>query len=424
MKTNFRKKLIIILALIGLFPLLISGIFQFYLFSSYLESLTFSNLEKISKISSNEIENYVAQSFANVKVLSNNLILISEEKSPEEKLKEINRMQEYYGIFFQDITVTDDKGIIIASNSEKSNKDWGNNYWFSKSKKDKNPIISDIYTDLNSSEPVMAIFHPILEEDETIKKFIIVQINTQPLFNSLSYEIGENGGIILVNRYGDIIFHVDKNLIFEKISANYPINEALLKMNGNVYFDFLNEKQIANFQVIQNDDFNFGWQLIAYQPMSEAFGILHETRKNLFLLGSLFLIITFSVSLLLSRKITNPLKKLSSASKEISHGNFEVKANVFSNDEFGELAKTFNTMTKELNRYKERIEEEKQVLEIKVIARTRELEIMNKELEEKIKERTKEIEQKLIELERINKLMIGRELKMIELKKELKDKKQ
>ncbi len=420
MKFNFRKKLIIILTLIGLLPLLISGFFQFYLFSTYLESLTFSNLEKISKVTSTEIENYILQSLANVKVLSNNAILTSEKTSLEEKLKELNRIQGYYEIFFQDITLVDENGKTIISNARKKDGQWYANYWFSKSKKEKIPVVSDIYADQDSNEPIMAIFYPITKEDKSIENFIVVQINTQPLFNSLSYTIGVNGGVILVNRYGEVIFHINKDLIFKKVSENYPTNENLLKLSGNIYFDFLDEKQIANFQVIRSKDFDFGWQLVAYQPLSEALGILYETRKSLFLLGILFLVITIITSLLLSNRINDPLKKLSFASREISQGNFEVKADVFSNDEFGELAETFNKMIKELNQYKEKIEEEKQVLEVKVRARTRELEIMNKELEHKVQERTREIEQKLKELEKINKLMIGRELKMIELKRELK----
>lgn len=77
--------------------------------------------------------------------------------------------------------------------------------------------------------------------------------------------------------------------------------------------------------------------------------------------------------------------------------------------------------TTELEEIKEKLEEEKESLELRVQSRTRELEIMAKSLEEKVEERTKEIQSKVEELRTFNKLAIGRELKMIELKKELKE---
>lgn len=59
-------------------------------------------------------------------------------------------------------------------------------------------------------------------------------------------------------------------------------------------------------------------------------------------------------------------------------------------------------------------------MEIKVKARTRELQELNKTLEKQVGDRTKELKKRLDELERFNKAVVGRELKMIELKKELK----
>lgn len=44
-----------------------------------------------------------------------------------------------------------------------------------------------------------------------------------------------------------------------------------------------------------------------------------------------------------------------------------------------------------------------------------------KELEEKVLERTKELGERLDELEKVNRFMVGRELKMVELKKTVKD---
>jgi len=66
------------------------------------------------------------------------------------------------------------------------------------------------------------------------------------------------------------------------------------------------------------------------------------------------------------------------------------------------------------------IETAKSSLEIKVAARTRELEELSKSLEGQVKQRTKELQEKMEELEKFNRLAVGRELKMIELKEEIK----
>lgn len=68
---------------------------------------------------------------------------------------------------------------------------------------------------------------------------------------------------------------------------------------------------------------------------------------------------------------------------------------------------------------KEVLEEAKTTLEIKVRARTRELQEFSQNLEEQIKERTKELYRKMEELEKFQKLAVGREIKMVELKKEI-----
>jgi len=58
-------------------------------------------------------------------------------------------------------------------------------------------------------------------------------------------------------------------------------------------------------------------------------------------------------------------------------------------------------------------------LEIKVAARTRELRELAQSLEEQVKSRTKELQLKVEELEKFHEIAVGRELKMVELKREV-----
>ncbi len=86
--------------------------------------------------------------------------------------------------------------------------------------------------------------------------------------------------------------------------------------------------------------------------------------------------------------------------------------------------RAFERRTQELEETKEELEEAKQVLEIKVRARTRELQEVNERLEEKVQQKTQELQERVKELERLHRLTVGRELKMVELKKKIKKLKQ
>lgn len=131
----------------------------------------------------------------------------------------------------------------------------------------------------------------------------------------------------------------------------------------------------------------------------------------------IIMVILFAI--LLTSRMLKPLSKLLNIVKRAGKGNLDIKLEIESRDEIGELAEEVNSMIKRLRVALEALEDEKKVLEIQVKARTKELEESAFNLDEQIKQRTKELRKRIEELERLHRLTVGRELKMLELKKQL-----
>ena len=94
-----------------------------------------------------------------------------------------------------------------------------------------------------------------------------------------------------------------------------------------------------------------------------------------------------------------PLINIADAAREVTRGNLDARAPVKTKDEIGGLAKTFNQMLDGIHQSNEKLSESNQ----------------------KMSESARVLHEKVAELERFKKLMVGRELKMVEMKKKIKE---
>jgi two-component system NtrC family sensor kinase len=116
------------------------------------------------------------------------------------------------------------------------------------------------------------------------------------------------------------------------------------------------------------------WYITAYEPIrnidDEIIGILYVgvleqpyldiQREAVLIFLAITLIgvlATMMLSYLLSRRISLPIKRLALASQEIAEGNLEARVEVTSNDELGDLAKSFNAMASSLSERDEQLKE-------------------------------------------------------------------
>ena len=118
------------------------------------------------------------------------------------------------------------------------------------------------------------------------------------------------------------------------------------------------------------------------------------------------------------------LNKITPILKKVSKGDFSQKISIVEErDEFSDHLLALNVMIGDFRSMMGEIKEKSQELEEqyeKLEQTSNELKGAKEGLENKVKERTRELQEKLLELERFNRIAVGRELKMVELKQEIK----
>jgi methyl-accepting chemotaxis protein len=268
--------------------------------------------------------------------------------------------------------------------------------------KEKKNYISAVSFDSLTQEPIIRIAIPAKNVFGDVQGALIAEVNLKFMWDLVSsMKIGDNGLAYVVDKQGNLIAFGDISRVLAR--------ENLSKLNEVSEFvknsDSTKDSNVEITKGIRNDGYvvsNYvplispNWAVIVELPVSEAY-------RSLFLeLGILVLVMFGSVlcgtmlAVYLSKKITKPIIELTDVVRKIEKGDLGVQINVKSRDEIGELASGFNLMTQELKQ-------------------------LYANLEQKIKERTEKLDQKIAELEKFNKLTVDRELKMIELKKELAD---
>ncbi|MGD0726454.1 MAG: sensor histidine kinase [Spirochaetia bacterium] len=172
---------------------------------------------------------------------------------------------------------------------------------------------------------------------------IVLDISSDELAIAMRWvNLGKNGEVLIADRDGVVLAsghrdHVGKlvqDLFGEGTFIPSPNTEGVTRtFNGNL--------------TIQRWIVPLGWML-SVVPLSEFYGQFTSIR-DLFLFVTLgFVALTISLSLTLSRRITEPLHWLSGAMNRIQDGDFSVRLQEGGTREISTLARSFNTMGAEI----------------------------------------------------------------------------
>jgi methyl-accepting chemotaxis protein len=254
----------------------------------------------------------------------------------------------------------------------------------------------------------------------------------QPTFVEAIFEEKEVVFVAVYDSRGNIVISKSKIEIEEQIPKDVleeisfiktPIKRVSHGGQQEEIYDFYSPILIGRKSVPGGAD--IAGNVVGFVRVSlglEKIGIERKKAIGLgFSITGLVVLLGFLVSILLAGRIVRPIQLFIKGTEEISEGNLDYQIRVKTGDEIEQLSENFDQMTKSLKKSQRQLEDTRDVLEVKVKARTQELQEQAEGLDEQVKTRTQELQERIDELERFHKLTVGRELRMIELKKQIQE---
>jgi signal transduction histidine kinase len=185
-------------------------------------------------------------------------------------------------------------------------------------------------------------------------------------------KIGKAGYAYVLDSRGNLIAHPDMSLVLKKTSfASLPqVRDAMTgsRKPGDTRDEATIARNLQGRQVLTANAtiLPLGWLVFVEEPLAEAFAPLYSSMIRTGILLLVGLGVSILASVLLARKMVNPIRALQDRAVRIGAGALDERIEIRTGDELEALADQFNSMAGQLR-------ESYANLEQKVEARTREL---------------------------------------------------
>lgn len=201
--------------------------------------------------------------------------------------------------------------------------------------------------------PTIFMVSPILDDDNQPQGLIGAGISLKYI-QQIAQELrgGKTGYGIIIARDGTFIYHPETDLVMRsklteiESQAETRLGELMLSGRSGMYrFNSGTQKLVAFYQPVPIT----GWSVATILPEAELFAPATRMARLLNTITIIFAIAIGAAIALAMRRLTRPLQTLNLRAGEIARGNLDgEQLEVISDDEIGQLSRSFNTMTENL----------------------------------------------------------------------------
>jgi two-component system sensor histidine kinase YesM len=174
---------------------------------------------------------------------------------------------------------------------------------------------------------------------------LLVDINYNLIIDMVSsIKLGQKGYVFIVDNNGDIVYHPKQQLLYSGLKSE-DMDTILNSEDGTkTVIEDRKKKQYT----ITTSKYS-GWKVVSSVYMEDILSYKPNLDRFFFIMGTLAIFISIFISVLISRSILYPIKKLVNTMHQVEEGNLDVSIDIKNDNEIGELAKAFNLMTNRIN---------------------------------------------------------------------------
>ncbi len=183
--------------------------------------------------------------------------------------------------------------------------------------------------------------------DQTTGEFLgmaVIDLNFKLIDDMLNnVSLGEKGYMFIIDEAGSIIYHPKHELIYSGI-RDEAIKLIVDAKDGQVASK--EDKRVKKY-IISSSDYS-GWKVVGAVYEDELNPYDQVTRQIYTVLIGLSLVLAILISIIISRSFLHPIKDLSDGMHRFKNGDLDAEVMIHEENEFGELADSFNDMTKRI----------------------------------------------------------------------------
>ncbi|MEH7307115.1 sensor histidine kinase [Neobacillus drentensis] len=211
-------------------------------------------------------------------------------------------------------------------------------------KNNLDPIITNLhtreYSNQDKDQKVYSYVQKVWDRKLRSYGYIVIDFKPELLRNILNNELDSP------NASGTFIFNKQSFVISPERSSNLSFDSVKNQKTGST----IHTKDDINYLFFKQYNPKTKWYVAEYFVEDDFYKPVNEVKLIAWMITIISVLVCLLAALVISQRISRPIKDLQEVMKNVKGGNLDLQFNVHSKDEIGELGRGFNEMLVQINK--------------------------------------------------------------------------